>query len=169
MHVYVLRWLAVVSDCNNARFENDTRCARHKQYSQGHRIFLPYLHHKPVTPIWAFLLSLIVSQPKIKVSTIKCILQCTSSACQCRTRRSTQKLTDASFDMPSSNLRFSMRTSSCGSVLTARWAAVRHCSFFARSRIQWCKFLCICVLLISCNSWQLVQYTWWSWWYTFCG
>ena len=33
MHVYVLRWLAVVSDCIGARVENDMRPVRHKQYT----------------------------------------------------------------------------------------------------------------------------------------
>ena len=40
--VYVLRWLAVVSDCTGVRVENDTRPARHKQYTHEHRIYSPY-------------------------------------------------------------------------------------------------------------------------------
>ena len=33
--VYVLRWLAVVSDSTGARVENDTRPAWHKQYTNN--------------------------------------------------------------------------------------------------------------------------------------
>ena len=33
IRVYVLRWLTVVSDCIGALVENDTRPARHKQYT----------------------------------------------------------------------------------------------------------------------------------------
>ena len=39
MRVYVLRWLAVISDCTGALVENDTRPARHKQHMHGHRIY----------------------------------------------------------------------------------------------------------------------------------
>ena len=42
IRVYVLRSLAVVSDCTGALVENDTRPARHKQYTHGHRICPPH-------------------------------------------------------------------------------------------------------------------------------
>ena len=42
IRVYVLCWLAVVSDCIGTLVKNDTRPARHKQYTHGHRICLPH-------------------------------------------------------------------------------------------------------------------------------
>ena len=45
---YKLRWLAVVSDCTGARVENDTRPARHKQYTHGYCTCPP--HH--TTFLW---------------------------------------------------------------------------------------------------------------------
>ena len=48
---YVPRWLSVVSDCSDDRVDKDTRCARYKQYTLGHRICQHYLHHTPVTTL----------------------------------------------------------------------------------------------------------------------
>ena len=50
IHVYVLRWLTVVSDCTGARVENDARPARRKQFTHGHRICLPH----PTTHQWLY-------------------------------------------------------------------------------------------------------------------
>ena len=36
--MYVLRWLAVLSDCTGALVENDTQRARHNQYTHELRI-----------------------------------------------------------------------------------------------------------------------------------
>ena len=38
---YILRWLAVISDCTSARVENDIRRDRYKLYTLGHRIIMP--------------------------------------------------------------------------------------------------------------------------------
>ena len=49
IRIFVLRWLAVVSDGTGAWVEINTRCARHKQYAHVHRKCLPHLHNTLVT------------------------------------------------------------------------------------------------------------------------
>ena len=44
IRAYVLRWLAVVSDCTGSLGENDTRSARHKQYTHSTHTRIAYAH-----------------------------------------------------------------------------------------------------------------------------
>ena len=53
IRIYVLRWLAMVSDCIGARVKNDTRPARHKQYTHGHRVEHAASSKNPPVNTWA--------------------------------------------------------------------------------------------------------------------
>ena len=45
IQVSILHWFAVVSNCRDARVENDTRSSRHEQHTHGHHICCSHLQH----------------------------------------------------------------------------------------------------------------------------
>ena len=50
IRVYVLRWLAVVSDCTGAPVEDDNRPSKHKQYTHTG---IAYAHLTTLVTTWA--------------------------------------------------------------------------------------------------------------------